>query len=305
MTKKMFGLGKGIGSLIPDSVAQAVNEERKENIFYVEVGKITPNPDQPRNDFNEEALQDLARSIKKYGVLQPLLVSKVETDLPRGRSVQYQLIAGERRWRAAQLAGLPQVPVIIRDDLTPEKSDNKSKRLEVALVENIQREDLSALEGAEAYARLAEEFGLSHQEIADKVGKSRETVSNTIRLLGLPEYIKDGLRNGLIGFTHARALLGIKEDPDRQREIYELAVSGGATTHIMESIGAEVRKDKGYKKSGRYRDTRFDDLMGSLADHVGHPVKIVGPKASGQAGTITIRFTNLDTLNSIARKILG
>ncbi len=167
MTKKIFGLGKGLGSLIPDSVADAVGA-RRENVFYIEVGKIRPNPDQPRSDFDQESLAELARIIRKYGVLQPLLVSKVEEDLPRGRAVSYQLIAGERRWRAAQLAGLPQVPVIIRDDLVPE-AGSKSKRLEVALIENLQRTDLNPLETAEAYVRLADEFGLKQHEIADAI----------------------------------------------------------------------------------------------------------------------------------------
>src|SRR5688572_14112028 len=127
MTKNLFGLGKGLGSRIPDSVAEAVNQKR-ESIFFVEVGKIQSNPDQPRTDFDQEALADLAKSIRKFGVLQPLLVSKVEEDLPRGRAVSYVLIAGERRWRAAQMAGLPQVPVIIRDDLAPAASAEKSTR---------------------------------------------------------------------------------------------------------------------------------------------------------------------------------
>ena len=139
--KKLFGLGKGLSSLIPDTVADAVNNKR-ETIYYVEVAKIEPNPDQPRTDFDQEALADLSKSIRKFGVLQPLLVSKVEEDLPRGRVVRYQLIAGERRWRAAQLAGLPQVPVIIRDDLTPENTGKKSNSLEIALIENVQRENL-------------------------------------------------------------------------------------------------------------------------------------------------------------------
>src|ERR1043166_2635816 len=121
MTKKFFGLGKGLGSLIPETIADDVNAKR-ESIFFVEVSKIQPNPDQPRTEFDQAALNDLSKSIRKFGVLQPLLVSKIEEDLPRGRAVKYQLIAGERRWRAAQLAGLPQVPVIIRDDLAPSSS---------------------------------------------------------------------------------------------------------------------------------------------------------------------------------------
>src|SRR3990167_2856796 len=166
--KKMFGLGKGLSSLIPQE-KRATPQFQKENVFYVEVSKIEANPDQPRRDFDGEALKELSKSIKKYGVLQPLLVTKLEKENKTGLNVSYQLIAGERRWRAAQLAGLPQVPVIIRDDF-----DQKRDRLEVALIENLQRKDLNPLEEAEAYDRLIKEFRLTQQEVALKVAKSRE-----------------------------------------------------------------------------------------------------------------------------------
>ena len=169
---KLFGLGKGLGSLIPQE-AKKTPEFQKENVFYVEVTKIEANPDQPRRDFDGEALKELSKSIKKYGVLQPLLVTKVEKENKNGINVSYQLIAGERRWRAAQLASLNQVPVIIRDDL-----DQKRTKLEVALIENIQRKDLNPIEEAEAYERFSKEFGLTQQEIALKVSNSREVVAN-------------------------------------------------------------------------------------------------------------------------------
>ena len=139
-------------------------ESQKENIFYVEINRIKPNPNQPRRDFEEEGLKELAKSIRKHGVLQPLLVSKVENESPKGLEVYYHLIAGERRLRASQLAGLPQVPVIIRDDMDEEKD-----RLEIALVENLQRKDLNSVEEAEAYEHLSKEFGLTQKEIAEKV----------------------------------------------------------------------------------------------------------------------------------------
>jgi ParB family chromosome partitioning protein len=300
MTKKLFGLGKGLGSLIPDSVADAVNQKR-ENIFFIEVSKIQPNPDQPRTDFDHEALEELAKSIRKYGVLQPLLVSKVEEDLPRGRAVSYQLIAGERRWRAAQMAGLPQVPVIIRDDLAPGGGGEKSKRLEVALIENIQRENLNVIEQAEAYVRLADEFGLKQQEIADKVGKSREAVANIMRLLHLPAYIKDDVRAGKINGTMARALLSF-QDPNAQRKAYETVLSGGFSTKDMETVASSAKAAVGRRKAAH--NAKFDDLMQSLTARLELPVVIRTATGSAKSGQIVIRFTSLEELNGVVKKIV-
>lgn len=299
MPKKLFGLGKGLGSLIPDAVADAVNN-RRESIFFVEVAKIQPNPDQPRTDFDQEALAELARSIRKFGVLQPLLVSKLEEDLPRGRAVTYQLIAGERRWRAAQLAGLPTVPVIIRDDLTPTASGTKSNRLEVALIENIQREDLNPIEQAEAYVRLAGEFGLKQQEIADKVGKSREAVANIMRLVNLPQYIKDATRNGTITGTAARSLLSF-QNAAAQKEAYEQLTTGGFSTKDLEYSASSAKVISGRRRV-RHNE-KFDDLMRSLSEFLGAPV-IIKPQGSlGRAGQIVIRFADEEHLNVVAKKI--
>ena len=300
MSKKFFGLGKGLGSLIPETVADDVNAKR-ENIFYVEVSKIQPNPDQPRTDFDRDAMADLARSIRKYGVLQPILVSKVEEDLPRGRAVKYQLIAGERRWRAAQLAGLPQVPVIIRDDLSPRTEGGSSKRLEVALIENLQREDLNPLEKAEAYQRLLTEFGLQQKEIAEKVGKSREAVANTMRLLQLPQYIKDALRAGLINGTMGRALLSFRE-PEAQRKAYETALAGGFNTRDMESVASSAKAVVGRRKAKH--NAKFEDLMKNLSDHLAAPVVIRIAGGAGKSGQIVIRFATLEELNGVVKRII-
>lgn len=298
--KKMFGLGKGLGSLIPDAVADAVNNKR-ENIFYVEVSKIQPNPDQPRTDFDQDALADLAKSIRKFGVLQPLLVTKIEQDLPRGRAVQYQIIAGERRWRAAQLAGLPQVPVIIRDDLAPSEEHGQSRRLEVALIENLQREDLNAIEMAEAYVRLSSEFGLTQQEIADKVGKSREAVANFLRLLNLPKYIKDSVRSGKVTSTMARALLSF-QDEKKQREAYEAALAGGFSTKDMESSASSAKVAVGRRRV--IMNAKFDYLMKDLSDHLQAPVLIRIAHGSSKTGQIVIRFASEDELHSVVKKII-
>ncbi len=300
MVKKLFGLGKGLSSLIPDAVADAVNN-RRETIYYVEVAKIQANPDQPRTDFDQEALADLSRSIRKFGVLQPLLVSKIEEDLPRGRVVKYQLIAGERRWRAAQLAGLPQVPVIIRDDLTPESSGKKSNSLEIALIENIQREDLNPIETAEAYARLAGEFGLTQQEIGDKVGKSREAVANTMRLNNLPKYIKDATRAGTITGTAARALLSFQTE-SAQKAAYEQLTTGGFSTKDVEYSASAAKAAVG-RRTVRY-NAKYDDLMRNLQEHLGAPVIIRTGSSSSKTGQIVIRFADIEHLNTVVKKII-
>src|SRR5512140_2396006 len=193
------GLGKGLDALIPSGPSPAGDG----GALYVPVDQITPNPRQPRSGFSQESLQELADSIKEHGVLQPLIVTQDEPG-----SAQYILVAGERRWRAAQLAGLQMVPVLLRQV-------TEQMRLELALIENVQREDLTPLETAEAFQNLSQEFGLSHAEIAQRVGKSRTAVTNTIRLLKLPEAVRASLAQGQITEGHARALLGL-ESPSSQ-----------------------------------------------------------------------------------------
>jgi ParB family chromosome partitioning protein len=297
-TKKQFGLGKGLGSLIPDQVSEP-GVAKKENIFYVEVGKIEPNPDQPRGDFDDEALADLSRSIRKYGVLQPLLVTKVEEPSGRGLNVRYQLIAGERRWRASQMAGLPHVPVIIRDDFEPSKAP--SRRLELALIENLQRDDLNPMETAEAYMRLANDFGLSQKEIGEKVGKSREAVANSLRLVHLPKYIKDALRARRISMTHARALLSFN-DEKKQEDMYQSIVSGGFSTKDVEYAASSAKAKVGRRK--QKHNAKFDDLTKNLAERLGTNVVIRTAGSSGKAGQIVIRFANLEELNGVIKKIV-
>lgn len=294
MVKKLFGLGKGLGSLIPadSSVRSAEATAVKESVFYIEVGKIRPNPDQPRQDFDADALKELSNSIRRYGVLQPLLVSKKEDHGPRGMDVFYELIAGERRLRAAQMAGLPTVPVIIKDDL----GNEKSTRLQVALIENVQRDDLNGMEEAEAYARLASEFGLTQQEIAQKVGKSRETVANTMRLMKLPDNIKQAIRSGKIGATHGRALLAFS-DPTKQQEMFRRIVEDGFSKSDIELASS---RDKG-GRAGTNSDRRFEELQSTLCERLKAPVLI---KTGARGGQIVIRFADHEELNLIARNII-
>lgn len=291
--KKLFGLGKGLGSLIPDS-REITPKAQKDNVFYVEVSKIESNPDQPRRDFDGEALKELSKSIKKYGVLQPLLVTKQEKENKSGLNVTYQLVAGERRWRAAQLAGLPQVPVIIRDDF-----DQKGIRLEVALIENLQRKDLNPIEEAEAYERLAKEFGLTQQEIALKVAKSREVIANSLRLVKLPKDIQESLRSGLLSRAHARALLAFN-DEKKQREIYGHIMGGRLSSKEVEQMASASKPSKKSKLSST-ETNRFNELQKNLSEMLKVPVLI---KSADNGGRIIIRFATLQELNKIAKNII-
>lgn len=287
--KKLFGLGKGLSSLIPSRNNKP--GESRESVFYVETHKVKPNPNQPRKDFNKDGLEDLAASIKKYGILQPILVIKEEKDTQRGLEVEYQLVAGERRWRAARLLNLPHVPVIIKDSVMEDKM-----KLELALVENLQRENLNAMEEAEAFARLQADFSLTQQAIAERVGKSREVVANSLRLLGLPSDMQESLRSGKIGRTHARTLLAFK-DTNQQKEMFRRLLAGGLGTKDME----EAASATGNNRSGIKKENRFIELEKNLTDSLGTLVFI---KNGDKGGRIVIKFTDLGELNKIVKTIL-
>ncbi|MEK9184103.1 MAG: ParB/RepB/Spo0J family partition protein, partial [Patescibacteria group bacterium] len=212
------------------------NLARMGNVFLIEVDKIKPNPHQPRTEFNEEQLRDLAESIRQYGVLQPLVVTRNEKENPSGVVVEYELIAGERRLRASKIAGLSQVPVVIRHE-----SDEKAK-LEIAIIENLQREDLNALDRAKAFKRLTEEFKLKHHEIAARIGKSREYVSNTLRLLGLPEEVQQGLAKGEIGEGHCRAILMLDGRLEEQIQLYHEVIGKKMNVRQAERISKGIVK---------------------------------------------------------------
>lgn len=294
-SKKMFGLGRGLESLIP-GVKQMKPESEKEHVFYVEVNKIKPNPDQPRQDFDQEGLKELSQSIRKYGVLQPLLVAKMEEESSRGRNVYYQLIAGERRLKASKLAGLPSVPVVIRDDFV-----TKGAKLEIALVENVQRKDLNPVEEAEAYERLAKEFGLTQQEIAQKVGKSREVVANSLRLVGLPKDIKESLRGGILSRAHARALLAFGDEA-KQREVYGHILGGRLSSKDVEQMASSSKPSKSKRSKLSVQDmNRFQNLEKNLGEMLKVPVLI---RSTDKGGHIVIKFATLQELNKVAKRII-
>lgn len=235
-------IGKGIESLIPKKdMSIPEDKSRKDFIFWIEIEKIKPNLYQPRKDFDEEALNSLGESIKKYGILQPIIVNKIEKKTDRGITYEYQIVAGERRWRAAQRIGLRQVPVIIREQSNREK-------LEIALIENVQRKNLNPIDKAEAFDRLREEFGLLEKEIARIAGTSREAIANSLRILSLPVEVKKALREGSISEGHARALLGCA-DSKTVKELLEEVIANGYSVRETERRVKERNAGAGPKKS--------------------------------------------------------
>lgn len=227
----------GLESLIPKKTKREISQKKK-SVFWIETNKIKPNPLQPRKYFNQKELKDLASSIEKYGILQPLIAKKIEKDIPSGQKVEYQLIAGERRLRAAKMIGLKEVPVIV-EEIT------KEAELPISLVENIQREDLNAVEKAKAFKKLVEEYHLTQKEIGQMIGKSREVITNTLRLLDLPEEIKQAVEKGEITEGHARALLSV--EAEKQIEIYKEIVEKKLPVRAIEKE-MKIRKEKGAKE---------------------------------------------------------
>jgi ParB family chromosome partitioning protein len=264
-------------------------------IFWVEVEKIKPNPYQPRRDFNEERLRDLAESIRQYGVLQPLTVTRREhVKDDGGLKVEYELIAGERRHRASQLANLSQVPVIIRSG-----EENSQVKLELAIIENLQREDLNPFERAEAFDQLAAEFEFTHKEIAKKVGKSREYVSNSMRLLKLPEDIKQAIINGQMTEGHARPIMMLRDKPQEQETLFKEVVHKGLTVREAESIARRDAQDKVRKKKNKI-NPETKQLEDRLSDTFGTRVKI---EERDVGGKLVIDFFSDEDLENIIKLV--
>jgi len=245
-------------------------------IFWVEVDKISPNPYQPRKEFTESGLRDLAESIRMYGILQPLTVTRREVQTPSGMSVEYELIAGERRLRASKLAGLVQVPVIIRSG--PEDSRIK---LELAIIENLQREDLNPIDRALAFKQLSEEFEFTHSQIAKKVGKSREYVSNSIRLLQLPEEIQQAISAGKISEGHARPLGMLRDKPSEQSNVFREVVLKKLTVRDTEKIARGIAKDK-VRKNNNSIGADLERIQNELSQTLGTRVHIEPREIGGK-----------------------
>lgn len=270
------GLGKGLEALIP--VAPGVQE--------VELDSIVPSPRQPRRSLDQQALQELAASIKEQGVVQPLVVTEIEGG--------YQLLVGERRWRAARLAGLEMVPVVIRE-ATPQQM------LELALVENLQREDLNPLEAAAAYQQLVDEFGMTQQQVADKVGKNRVTVTNTLRLLKLPDEVKDGLLAEEISEGHARAMLRLRHEK-AQIQVLEAIIKRGLSVRQTEELVRRMVEEPEAKPKAPEKSPELRALEDQFRQALGTKVSLNPGKKGGK---LVIYFYSQEELQAIYDLIVG
>jgi ParB family chromosome partitioning protein len=287
MSVKRGGLGTNLDALIPTSLTVGGNEVAQQN--EVSVDSISPNPKQPRTVFNEEAMAELVASIKEIGILQPPVVRQTSP----GR---YELIMGERRFRAAKLAGLRSIPVIIRQ--TPD-----NELLREALIENIHRSQLNPLEEAAAYTQLLQDFNCTHDELALKLGRSRPLISNTMRLLNLPASVQSRVASGVISAGHARALLGLSNEADIDRLAKRIVAEGLSVRATEEIIAATSPKaaGKAKKKSGG-TSPEVNEIAERLGDHLDTRVKIKGGKTKGE---ISIEFSGYADLARIVKKIEG
>lgn len=258
------GLGKGLGALLGDFSEEAVESSAYQ---ILPIYKVEPNPDQPRRDFDEEELQALADSISVHGVIQPLTVRQMHTGY-------YQIIAGERRWRAARLANLSEIPVVIVE------ADDK-KAMELALIENLQRQDLNPVEEALGYQALIEEYGLTQEEAAGRVGKSRPAVANALRLLGLSPAVLEKLKNGELSAGHARAILTLKTEK-KQQEAAKKIIALALSVRQAETLCKNMNKEPAPKKEPVFAVDYVAECEKSLSKQLGRGVKIVNGKRKGR-----------------------
>lgn len=294
---QQFGLGRGLSSLIPNKQPSQTSADEfskrvigssddpirgDKYVIEVDVNQIVANPHQPRKNFDDEKLADLANSIKTHGIIQPLVVTK--------NGNRYELIAGERRLQAAQLVGLKKVPIIIRDS-------NELQKLELAIVENIQRHDLNAIEEGKAYQKLIDEFEMSQEEVAAKMGKSRSVVANRVRLLSLPIEIQKGLIEGKITEGHAKAILSIP-NPEKQRALYELILKSNLTVRQIEGKTKEISV-RPHKRQVSV-DPQMKELEDTLVEALGTKVKI---SKAGDGGKIVIEYYSKEDLESLLGKL--
>ncbi|CDA92332.1 parB-like protein [Ruminococcus sp. CAG:563] len=281
MAKKLGGLGRGLDSLFADNSVEEINP----SVNKLRIMEIEPNHDQPRKDFDEKSLSELAESIEQHGVLQPLVVRPLANG-------SYQLVAGERRWRAARIAGLTEVPVVIKE-LTDEEV------IEIAMIENLQREDLNPLEEALGYRYMMDELNITQEQAAEKVGKSRPAVANALRLLKLPNEIQDMVKNNLISPGHARALLGFDSD-DMILQTAKMIIKEDLSVREVENL---VKKSKKIPKVAKQqkRDKFFSEVEIALVENLGRKVKI--KEAKQDAGVLEIEFFDKDDLEGLAMKL--
>lgn len=282
MAQRKGGLGQGLDALFQNSADSGISAD------VLKIIDIEPNRNQPRYNFDEESLQELADSIREVGIIQPIIV---RTQAMGG----YQIVAGERRWRAAQLAGLTEVPVIIKD-----LSDREMA--ELALIENLQREDLDAVEEAEGYRHLMEEYAMTQEQVAERVGKSRPAVANSVRLLELPGQVLDMLKKGDIAAGHARALLALPSEDDMIR-VGTLAAKKGMTVREVEKTVKKEKEAGSARKSEKTQPTRnsfLDEVELALSEALRRRVKVTGTE---NKGTLEVDFFSIEELADMAQRL--
>ena len=288
-TRKRLGRGLSalLGDMPEDGGAPSVDMGAERNPRDIPIDLLSPNPANPRRAFQEEPLDELATSIRERGIMQPLLV--------RRTGAGYEIIAGERRWRAAQKAGLHRVPVIVRDV-------SAGEALELAIIENVQRTDLNAIEEASGYQRLIDEFGHKHDALGRLIGKSRSHVANMLRLLNLPPSIRASVADGSLSAGHARALLGV----ENAEAVADEVIRKGLSVRATEQLVAKLRKAASEQDEGRTKSAKADDpdtraLVRRLSDRLGLPVHL--NHNTDESGTLSIRYTSLEQLDAVCRML--
>ncbi|MBR3536738.1 MAG: ParB/RepB/Spo0J family partition protein [Oscillospiraceae bacterium] len=279
LAPKKGGLGMGLGALFSDNASEVQGKST------LRISEIEPNRLQPRKDFDEESIASLADSIKDHGLLQPIVVR------PYGRA--YQIVAGERRWRAARVAGLGEVPVVIK-----EFSD--SEAMQIALIENLQRENLNPVEEALGYRELSEKYDMTQESIAEMTGRSRSSVTNAIRILGLPDEVLEMIRNGQVSTGHAKVLLAL-DDEKTIKELAAQVADGVLTVRALENAVKSLKSEKKGKTPPKKTDTYFREMELSLKERLGRKVLI--KNKSNDKGTLVLEFYNKDDLREIADRL--
>ena len=291
MVAKKKGLGKGLSALIPDEpIEDFINfDEEKDNILSIDISQIKPNKNQPRKEFDEKSLKELSDSIKTYGVIQPIIVRKI------GKN--YEIIAGERRWRASKIAGLEEVPCLVKDV-------EEFESIKMALIENIQREDLNPIEEAKAFRELMDNYNLTQEEVSQIVGKSRSYIANSIRLLNLDKKILDYIEEGSLSSGHARALLSIEDEKERSKIANEI-INKKLNVRDTEELAKNMKKSKKHlqnKSKETYRDPIILNLEEELMAYLGTKVQIAEGKNKGK---IEIEYYGDEDLERILETIMN
>lgn len=286
MSTKKVGLGRGFATLIPQDFDKSLVFDDQERVQKVSVGNLSPNPNQPRTTFDAKALEQLAESIAQHGILQPLVITPSAPG-------SYTIIAGERRWRAAQIAGLEKVPAIVR-------TTKELEQLEIAIVENVQRVDLSPLEQAVSIERLHQQFSMKYEDIAKRLGKAISTVNNIVRLLQLPEAASDALQAQKITEGHARAILALKDYPEKQQELLQAIVQQGWSVRQAERFAVSVKEGFRDKKATKARMQTETPETKQLSKKIGVPVHI---RRMAKGGKLEITFKSDEELDNIIKLI--